>query len=142
MNWILREVRLHTPLGVIEGDAWIAGGRWAALGRVPDKAKGRTFLAKGADLLPGLIDTHVHFREPGYTHKGTFYTESRAAVAGGVTTAFDMPNTAPPRPHGLVGTINCSPLLDAVGSTSACISALRLITYPRFGSWTPARCLG
>nr|BAL57476.1 dihydroorotase [uncultured Bacteroidetes bacterium] len=43
-----------------------------------------------------MIDTHVHFREPGLTAKGTFYTESRAALAGGVTTVFDMPNTRPP----------------------------------------------
>lgn len=96
MNWILREVRIYTPTGIVEGDAWIAHGRWAALGKVPSHAKGRTFLANGLSLLPGLIDTHVHFREPGYTHKGTFYTESRAALAGGVTTAFDMPNTSPP----------------------------------------------
>ena len=96
MNWILRDVRIYTPTRVVEGDAWIAEGRWAVLGRVPAKARGRTFLAGGALLLPGLIDTHVHFREPGYTHKGTFYTESRAALAGGVTTAFDMPNTSPP----------------------------------------------
>jgi len=96
MNWILREVRIMALQGEVEGDAWIKAGRWAALGRVPDRATGQTFLAKGAYLLPGLIDTHVHFREPGLTHKGTFYTESRAALAGGVTTAFDMPNTAPP----------------------------------------------
>lgn len=46
-------------------------------------------------LLPGLIDTHVHFREPGLEHKGTLATESKAAVAGGVTSFFDMPNTLP-----------------------------------------------
>lgn len=47
-------------------------------------------------IFPGLIDTHVHFREPGYAHKATWKTESAAAVAGGVTTVFDMPNTKPP----------------------------------------------
>lgn len=51
--------------------------------------------AKGQWLLPGLIDDQVHFREPGLTHKGDLYTESRAAVAGGVTTYFDMPNNKP-----------------------------------------------
>ncbi len=96
MNWIIREARILLPEGEIEGDAWIKDGRWAAVGRVPDHARGKTFLAQGAYLLPGLIDTHVHFREPGLTHKGTFYTESRAALAGGVTTTFDMPNTVPP----------------------------------------------
>ena len=51
--------------------------------------------ARGKWLLPGVIDEHVHFREPGMTHKGTIATESRAAVAGGVTTFMDMPNTNP-----------------------------------------------
>lgn len=46
-------------------------------------------------LLPGVIDDHVHFREPGLTHKANIYSESRAAVAGGVTTIFDMPNCIP-----------------------------------------------
>ncbi|NCW88632.1 MAG: dihydroorotase, partial [Chitinophagia bacterium] len=46
-------------------------------------------------LLPGIIDGQVHFREPGLTHKGDMYTESKAAVAGGVTSFIDMPNTLP-----------------------------------------------
>ena len=52
--------------------------------------------ATGKYLLPGVIDVHVHFREPGLTHKGDFFTESRAAVAGGVTSVMDMPNVIPP----------------------------------------------
>ena len=51
--------------------------------------------AMGKLLLPRLIDDQVHFREPGLTHKGTIETESRAAVAGGITTFFEMPNTNP-----------------------------------------------
>jgi dihydroorotase len=50
----------------------------------------------GKYLLPGLIDDQVHFREPGLTHKGDLYTESRAAVAGGITSYMEMPNTSPP----------------------------------------------
>ena len=50
---------------------------------------------KNKFLFPGLIDDQVHFREPGFTHKGTIYSESRAAVAGGVTSYFEMPNTNP-----------------------------------------------
>lgn len=50
---------------------------------------------EGRWLMAGGIDAHVHFREPGLTHKADIYTESRAAVAGGVTTVFDMPNTNP-----------------------------------------------
>lgn len=52
--------------------------------------------AKGKFLLPGAIDDQVHFREPGLTHKATIYSESRAAVAGGVTSFMEMPNTIPP----------------------------------------------
>ena len=51
--------------------------------------------AEGCYLLPGVIDTHVHFRDPGLTHKADFATESSAAVAGGVTSVVDMPNTKP-----------------------------------------------
>ena len=51
--------------------------------------------AEGLLLLPGAIDDQVHFRDPGLTHKGDIATESRAAVAGGVTTFMDMPNTVP-----------------------------------------------
>lgn len=51
--------------------------------------------ANGKYLLPGVIDDHVHFRDPGLTHKGDIYSESRAAVAGGVTSIMDMPNTTP-----------------------------------------------
>ena len=51
--------------------------------------------AEGAYVLPGVIDTHVHFRDPGLTAKADFFSESKAAAAGGVTTVFDMPNTVP-----------------------------------------------
>jgi dihydroorotase len=51
---------------------------------------------EGKHLLPGVIDDQVHFREPGLTHKATIYTEARAAVAGGVTSFMEMPNTIPP----------------------------------------------
>lgn len=51
--------------------------------------------AEGLYLLPGMIDDQVHFREPGLTHKGDIYTESRAAVAGGITSFMEMPNTVP-----------------------------------------------
>src|SRR5574342_679519 len=51
--------------------------------------------AKGKVLIPGVIDDQVHFREPGLTHKGGIYTESKAAVAGGITSYMEMPNTVP-----------------------------------------------
>src|SRR3989339_895619 len=52
--------------------------------------------AKNKIIIPGLIDGHVHFREPGLTHKEDFLTGSMAAAAGGITTVLDMPNTIPP----------------------------------------------
>ncbi len=55
----------------------------------------RTINAEGLYLLPGFIDDQVHFREPGLTHKANIYTESRAAVAGGITSFMEMPNTVP-----------------------------------------------
>ena len=51
--------------------------------------------ADGLILMPGVIDDQVHFREPGLTHKGELFTESRAAVAGGITSYMEMPNTVP-----------------------------------------------
>ena len=51
--------------------------------------------AENKFLLPGMIDDQVHFREPGLTHKGTIETESRAAIAGGITSFIEMPNTNP-----------------------------------------------
>ena len=55
----------------------------------------RVIDAKGLHLLPGWIDDQVHFREPGLTHKATIASESRAAVAGGITSFLEMPNTIP-----------------------------------------------
>lgn len=57
---------------------------------------GKTIDAKGRLLIPGVIDDQVHFREPGLTHKGDIYSESRAAIAGGITSYMEMPNTNPP----------------------------------------------
>lgn len=73
------------------------GRRIAALGagEAPSEAVDETVDARGALLLPGMIDTHVHFREPGLTHKATIASESRAALLGGVTSYLEMPNTKP-----------------------------------------------
>src|SRR6187402_1742993 len=63
---------------------------------IETKAKVTEINGEGKYLMPGVIDDQVHFREPGLTHKATVYTESRAAVAGGVTSFMEMPNTIPP----------------------------------------------
>ena len=76
-------------------DIAILDGRIAAIGQL-GSAKSETIVdAKGLHILPGVIDSQVHFREPGLEHKEDLETGSRAAVAGGVTTVFEMPNTKP-----------------------------------------------
>jgi len=62
---------------------------------IPDKAD-KIINAKGLYVLPGIIDDQVHFREPGLTHKADIYSESKAAIAGGITSFMEMPNTNPP----------------------------------------------
>jgi dihydroorotase len=76
-------------------DLGIANGRIAALGDLARASAGETIDAKGLHILPGVIDTQVHFREPGHTHKEDLESGSRAAVMGGVTAVFEMPNTDP-----------------------------------------------
>src|SRR5687768_12748261 len=75
-------------------DVAIVDGRFAAIGDV-DGVAAETIDCRGLHVLPGVIDSHVHFREPGLTHKEDLETGSRAAVMGGVTAAFEMPNTEP-----------------------------------------------
>ena len=85
---------------VCEADVRVAGGMIEAVGSVVS-GKGCTEInAEGKVLLPGLIDDQVHFREPGMEHKACIATESAAAVAGGVTTVLEMPNTNPPTVDG------------------------------------------
>src|SRR5579872_2709245 len=76
-------------------DIGIAGGKIAALGSLDPASAGETLDARGLHILPGVIDSQVHFREPGLTHKEDLETGSRAAVLGGVTAVFEMPNTNP-----------------------------------------------
>jgi len=79
------------------GDLLIGAGRIERCGgEIPAPAGAMVIEAAGRYLLPGMIDDQVHFREPGLTHKGDIGSESRAAVAGGVTSFMDMPNTLPP----------------------------------------------
>ena len=82
----------------------IKDGRILAIGEERALPSAReTFDATGLHLLPGAIDVHVHFREPGYTHKEDWQTGTAAAAMGGVTTVFEMPNVDPPTatPEGL-----------------------------------------
>jgi dihydroorotase len=76
-------------------DIAIANGRIAAIGNLKGAKSAETLDAIGLHILPGVIDSQVHFREPGLVHKEDLETGSRAAVAGGVTAVFEMPNTKP-----------------------------------------------
>jgi dihydroorotase len=76
-------------------DIGIRGGRFAAIGELSRAAAGEVVDCRGLHVLPGVIDSHVHFREPGLTHKEDLETGSLGAVLGGVTAVFDMPNTDP-----------------------------------------------
>jgi dihydroorotase len=76
-------------------DIAVLNGRIAALGTIPDAAGGEVVDCRGLHILPGVIDTQVHFREPGATHKEDLESGSRSAVMGGVTAVFEMPNTRP-----------------------------------------------
>ena len=83
----------------VRGSVVIENGRIAEVlthGKPLSAACDETIDATGCCLLPGIIDDHVHFRDPGLTHKADILTESRAAAAGGVTSIMDMPNTNPP----------------------------------------------
>ncbi|KAB2915452.1 MAG: dihydroorotase [Bacteroidetes bacterium] len=78
-----------------EGDVLVKDGFIDKIGVGLSHETATVIEAEGLHLLPGAIDDQVHFREPGLTHKGEIYTEARAAVAGGVTSFMEMPNTVP-----------------------------------------------
>ena len=91
----IRNANIVNEGQIFQADVWIEGGLIKQIGKIvaePDQ----TIDATGKYLLPGLIDDQVHFREPGLTHKANIYSESKAAVAGGITSYMEMPNTKPP----------------------------------------------
>mgnify|MGYP003292516395 FL=1 len=94
----IKNARIVNEGQVFEGSLVIADEVIAEVlkaGELPSVACEETIDAQGCYLLPGVIDDHVHFRDPGLTHKADMYTESMAAAAGGVTSYMDMPNTNP-----------------------------------------------
>lgn len=92
---ILRGGTIVSHAGEGEGDIGVRGGRIVAIGDLATASAGEVFNAAGLHILPGVIDTQVHFREPGPTHKEDLETGTRAAALGGVTGVFEMPNTNP-----------------------------------------------
>ncbi len=93
---LIRNAQLVNEGRTTETDVLIEDGFIAQIkSGLSDVGVSQVIDAKGQHLLPGVIDDQVHFREPGLTHKATIHSESRAAVAGGVTTFMEMPNTVP-----------------------------------------------
>jgi dihydroorotase len=93
---LIRGGIVATPNGIVPADVGVIAGRIAAIGSLSGAKAALTFDAKGLHVLPGVMDTQVHFREPGNAHKEDLASGSLAAILGGVTTVFEMPNTAPP----------------------------------------------
>jgi dihydroorotase len=96
MRRILVNGRLVNEGRIVEADVLIDGDRIARIGPGAVPSDAEVFELAGRYVLPGLIDDQVHFREPGACAKGTIGSESRAAIAGGVTSFLDMPNNSPP----------------------------------------------
>jgi dihydroorotase len=101
---IIRGGIAATPNGIAPADIAVRKGRIAAIGTIAGTAAD-AIDARGLHVLPGVIDTQVHFREPGLEHKEDLATGSAAAALGGVTAVFEMPNTKP-------GTLGAADLAD------------------------------
>ncbi|MET7001083.1 dihydroorotase [Chitinophaga defluvii] len=95
-NYLIRNIAVVNEGSTTVQDVWIKGNRIEKIAPQIEATGNFTEInGEGKHLLPGAIDDQVHFREPGLTNKATIYTEARAAVAGGVTSFMEMPNTKP-----------------------------------------------
>jgi len=94
---LIRNAKIVNEGVIFEGDVLIQGNSIVEIAsKISPKSSATKIIdAEGNYLLPGIIDDQVHFREPGLTHKGTIFSESRAAVAGGITSFIEQPNTVP-----------------------------------------------
>src|SRR5436853_6583154 len=95
--YLIKNIKIVNEDRIVTGDVLIKDGRIERLGSQINGGELNIveINGEGKYLFPGVIDDQVHFREPGLTHKATIYTESKAAVAGGVTSFMEMPNTIP-----------------------------------------------
>ncbi|MDO1447271.1 dihydroorotase [Rhodocytophaga aerolata] len=92
---LITQARIVNEGRIMEADVYVKNGLIEKIGGALSVDADLVIDARGNYLFPGVIDDQVHFREPGLTQKATIYTESKAAVAGGVTTFMEMPNTVP-----------------------------------------------
>ncbi|HTQ66583.1 MAG TPA: dihydroorotase [Puia sp.] len=96
-NYLIKNISIVNEGRIIEGDVLIKNNRIEKIGRnIQPSIQVQEIDGEKKYLLPGVIDDQVHFREPGLTHKANIYSESKAAVAGGITSFMEMPNTIPP----------------------------------------------
>jgi len=95
MKKLLKNAQVINEGSIITTDVLIQGDRIAKIATEINDAEAEVIDLNGKFLMPGVVDDQVHFREPGLTHKGRIYTEARAAVAGGITSFMEMPNTKP-----------------------------------------------
>lgn len=96
MKYLIKNITVVNEGEIGNFDVLLEDGIISKIDREIESTPGAKEIAgEGLHLFPGLIDDQVHFREPGLTHKGEIYTEARAAVAGGITSFMEMPNTVP-----------------------------------------------
>jgi dihydroorotase len=114
---IIRDGTIVSHDALTEGSIAIKDGKILAVGAAEAMPPARDiFDAAGLHVLPGAIDVHVHFRDPGYPHKEDWATGTAAAAFGGVTTVFDMPNTIPP-----TGTAEILAAKHQIAASKACV---------------------
>jgi dihydroorotase len=92
---LIKNINIVNEGKILIADILVADGLIHKIGKVNEEKSFTVIDGTGKYVFPGIIDGQVHFRDPGLTHKGDLYTESKAAVAGGVTSFIDMPNTYP-----------------------------------------------
>ena len=95
LDLIIKNGKCYIDRELKDVDVAVKDGKIHKIGEVSEEAK-ETINAEGQTVLPGCIDTQTHFREPGSTDTEDLHSGSRAAIAGGITSVFEMPNTNPP----------------------------------------------
>jgi dihydroorotase len=121
-DWLITNAEIVNEGRRESGDISIRDGRIHRIGpSLTARANDRVLDAKGRWLLPGMIDDQVHFREPGLTHKADIESESRACLAGGITSYMEMPNTKPPATN--------RPALEAKYARAAEVSRVNYAFY-------------
>ncbi len=126
VDLVIEDGLLVSPELIMPGSIAIDGGVIVAVGPSVSMPDARERInADGLHVLPGAIDVHVHFREPGFSHKETWTTATQAAAVGGVTTVFDMPNTRPP-----------TATVDAVRQKDAIAARQAIVDYGIYGVLT------